>query len=168
MQTLQLYILMTSLTLFVLMFALGSVINPLARFWDSFSAFIVHIFSFVVLFLTPIANYVHIVIILIGIDLITGSYASIKAGEDFSAKKMRKTVEKFVFYALAIIIAYLLQRIAMEGNELSRVVAVYIGSIELKSNYENISRILKTDLIGELYRVLKDKLNSPTAKTEEK
>ena len=41
---------------------------------------ILQIFAFIVLYLTPISNYVHLVMVLISIDLITGSYASMKEG----------------------------------------------------------------------------------------
>jgi hypothetical protein len=92
--------------------------------------------------------------------LITGSYASVKEGEKFQAKKLRKTVEKFTFYAMAIIIAYVLQRIINDGTELARIVALYIGSIEVKSNYENISRITKTDLVAIVWNALKNKIES--------
>jgi phage-related holin len=123
-------------------------------------ATIVQLFAFVVLYLTPIANYVHIVLILIAIDLVTGSYASIKEGQKFEARKLRNTVEKFVFYALAIITAYMLQRIISEGAELPRIVALYIGSIEVKSIYENISRITKTDIAVALWDTIKTKIDS--------
>jgi phage-related holin len=120
---------------------------------------LLQIFAFVVLYLTPISNYVHLVIVLIGIDLITGSYASIKEGQKFSASKLRYTVEKFVFYALAIIVGYVLQQIINSGSELARLVALYIGSVECKSIYENISRITRTDVMALIWEVLKGKLD---------
>lgn len=131
-------------------------INFIDQTWD----WILKLFAFVILFLAPISNYVHLVLILIGVDLITGSYAAIKEGQRFSAKKLRCTVEKFVFYALAIIAAFLLQKIINDGTELARIVALYIGATELKSIYENISRITKTDIIAILWDTVKDKINS--------
>ena len=131
-------------------------------------ATIVQIFAFVILYLTPIANYVHIVLVLIAIDLITGIYASLKEGQKFEARKLRDTVEKFVFYALAIISAYMLQRIISEGVELPRIVAIYIASIEVKSIYENISRITKTDLAMALWETLKTKLDALMSNMKEK
>lgn len=117
------------------------------------------IFAFIVLYLTPISNYVHLVIVLIGIDLITGSYASIKEGQKFEAAKLRHTVEKFVFYAMAIIVGYILQRIIDDGSELARIVALYVGSVECKSIYENISRITGTDVLEKVWDIFKVKLD---------
>lgn len=124
---------------------------------DTWSA-LLQIFAFAVLYLTPISNYVHLVIVLIGIDLITGSYASIKAGDRFQAAKLRHTVEKFVFYALAIIVGYVLQQIIDDGTQLARIVALYIGSVECKSIYENISRITHTDVMTLIWDVFKTKI----------
>jgi phage-related holin len=120
---------------------------------------IVKIFSFILLWLAPISNYVHLVLILIAIDLITGSYASVKEGEHFSARKLSRTIEKFIFYAIAIIVAYVLQRIVNDGTELSRIVALYIGATECKSIYENITRITKTDFLALVWTTIKEKLD---------
>jgi len=115
--------------------------------------------AFLLLWFAPISDYIHLVIVLIFIDLITGSYASVKEGQRFSASKMRNTVEKFLFYSLAIISAFVLQKIVNDGLEMPRMVALYIGATELKSIYENISRITKTDLVGQIWNVLKMKIN---------
>jgi len=131
-------------------------VNFIENTWD----FILKLIAFVILFLAPISNYVHLVFVLIGIDLITGIYASMKEGQRFSAKKLRCTVEKFVCYALAIIAAYLLQRIINDGTEIARIVALYIGATELKSIYENISRVTKTDIVAMLWDVIKEKINA--------
>ena len=120
--------------------------------------FMVQVFAFVVLYLTPISNFVHLVLVLIAFDLITGSYASIKEGQKFQAAKLRHTVEKFVFYALAIIVGYVLQRIIDDGSELARLVSLYIGSVECKSIYENISRITKTDIMALVWDIFKSKI----------
>jgi phage-related holin len=129
-------------------------LNILHETWG----FMLQVFAFVVLYLTPISNYVHLVLVLICLDLITGSYASIKEGQKFQAAKLRHTLEKFVFYALAIIVGYVLQRIIDDGSELARIVALYIGSIECKSIYENISRITKIDIMALLWDVVKQKI----------
>jgi phage-related holin len=122
---------------------------------NEITAFIVKIFTFIVLWLSPISNYVHLVLILISIDLITGSYAAIKEGQIFSARKLRNTIEKFIFYAVAIIASYILQQIIDDGTELARTVALYIGAIESKSIYENISRISKRDFLYMIWTSIK-------------
>jgi len=128
-------------------------------FTDTYN-FLLHLFAFIVLYLTPISNYVHLVLLLVFFDLITGSWASIKEGQKFSARKLRNTVEKFIFYAIAIIIGYILQKIISDGTELSRIVALFIGSIEVKSNYENISRIRQVNLVTALWSAIKEKIDN--------
>lgn len=122
-------------------------------------SFFVKLFAFILMYFAPISNYVHLVILLIMIDLVTGSYAAIKEGQKFSARKLRNTIEKFIFYAVAIIVAYVLQQIINDGSELARWVALYVGATEAKSIYENISRITKKDIIAIFWSVLKGKLD---------
>lgn len=131
----------------------------LLNFFESFQNFIFGIFAYILLWLAPIKNYVHLVLILIFIDLVTGSYASVKQGENFSARKLRNTLEKFIFYAIAIISGYVLQRIIDDGVQLARIVALYIGATEVKSIYENISRITKIDIVAIVWETLKEKMD---------
>lgn len=133
--------------------------HRLVNVFTDLNNFLLHLFAFIVLYLTPISNYVHLVLILVFFDLITGSWASIKEGQKFSARKLRNTVEKFIFYAIAIISGYVLQNIINDGTELSRIVALFIGSIEVKSNYENISRIRRVNLITALWSAIKEKID---------
>lgn len=111
-----------------------------------------------VMFFLPIHNFINLVIALITIDLITGVWASMKKGEKFTASRMVKTVYKFILYALAIIAAYILQLIGNDGVGLPRIVALFVGSIELKSAYENIGRILGRDILVDLWQILKGKI----------
>ena len=131
----------------------------LFQLFDDFQGFFIKLVSFILLYFTPIASYVHLVLILIGIDLITGSYAAIKEGESFSARKLRNTLEKFIFYAIAIIVAFLLQQIIDDGSELARIVALYVGATEAKSIYENISRITRKDILSILWEAFKAKID---------
>ena len=131
------------------------VINLIHEGW----IFLLQLLTFILLYLTPISNFVNLVLVLIACDLITGIYASLKEGQKFKASKLRDTLEKFIFYSIAIIIAYLLQSIVHVGSEMPRIVALYIGSIEVKSTYENISRITKTDIATSLWLILKEKLD---------
>lgn len=130
------------------------IINFLDSAWDG----ILKLLAFLLLWFAPISNYVHLVLILIFVDLLTGSYAAVREGQKFSAKKLRNTVEKFVFYSIAIIAAFVLQRIINDGTELARIVALYIGATELKSIYENISRITKTDIVALVWSTVKEKI----------
>jgi phage-related holin len=121
-------------------------------------SFLTTLFMAVVMFFLPIHSFVNLVIALIGIDLITGIWASLKNGEAITAKRMVITVYKFILYALAIIAAYILQLIANDGIGLPRIVALFVGAIELKSAYENIGKILGKDIFSMLWQILKGKI----------
>lgn len=130
-------------------------INIAHEMWGS----VIQLVAFILLYLLPISNFVNLVLVLIACNLATGIYASLKAGQRIETKKLRNTLEKFIFYTLAIIIAYLLQNIMDKGAHLPRIVALYIGTIEVKSSYENISRITKTDILAAVWSVIKEKLD---------
>ena len=109
-------------------------------------------------YISPIVTLINLVLMLIVIDLLTGIYASIKTHDKFSARKLRYTVEKFVFFSIAIIAGYILQRIFADYLNVSQIVAGYIAFTEAKSIYENLSRILKIDFIGAIWQTIKEKL----------
>lgn len=114
----------------------------------------------ILLYLSPIHDLIHAVIFLIAIDFITGFWASLKAGESFSARKMRGTVNKVVLYFIAIISAYVLQKMMLESWDfnITRYVSLFIAATELKSIYENISRILGVQLFKKLFNDILSKL----------
>lgn len=121
---------------------------------------LIQIFMFIIVYLAPISNFIHAVLVLMFFDLLTGSYASYKRGEKFKASKLRKTVEKFIFYSVAIVVAFVLQRIMNDGTALAQIAATFIGSIELKSIYENISSILGVDFVSYIWKILKNKMEN--------
>lgn len=121
---------------------------------------ILQFFAFILLFLAPISSFVNLVLVLVALDLLTGSYAAVKAGEKFSAKKLRNTVDKFIFYSVAIVAGFLVQKIFNSGTDLPRIAALFIGSIETKSIYENISKITGIDILTNLWEIMKTKIQS--------
>jgi len=144
-----------------------------AFFSDAWSV-IVNIFMMVFLFLMPIHNYVNMLVLLITIDFITGISASIRVNgiRSIKASKMSRTVLKLLFYSTAIIATFILQRILNEGTQLPRIAAFYIAATELKSVYENISKVTGHDIVGLLWSTMKEKVDSlitnVTAKNNEK
>lgn len=128
--------------------------------YESLYDFILKMFAFVVLYLTPISNYIHIVLILLLIDNISGIWASLHEGEKFTAFKLRKTVTKFVWYAVAIIVGYLLQNLFNQGSNLARIVAIYLAATETKSIYENIARITGMDVFKNILAYIQEIIKS--------
>lgn len=122
-------------------------------------SFLTTLFMAVLMLLTPIHNFVELVVLLITFDFITGIAASWKNHEKITARRMSKTVLKMLFYSVAIIVAYVLQMIANEGIGLPRIAALYIGATEVKSIYENISKIIGGDILSSLWSLIKSKID---------
>ncbi len=121
--------------------------------------FLQTLFLWGVMFLLPINSFISAVVALITIDLITGVWASLKNKEKLTAKRMAKTVNKFLLYSLAIIAAYILQYIGDDGIGLPRIVAMYVGAIELKSILlENIPKIMGKNIFMNLWQIIKGKI----------
>lgn len=122
---------------------------------------IVNFIMTILLFLLPIHNYVNMLVLLITIDFITGISASIRVNgiKSIKASKMSRTVLKLLFYSTAIIATYILQHILNEGTQLPRIAAFYIAATELKSIYENISKITGHDIVGSVWMILKGKID---------
>lgn len=121
--------------------------------------FLTTIFIAVLMILSPIHNFVELVMLLITFDFVTGITASWKNHEKITARRMSKTVLKMLFYSVAIIVAYILQMIANEGIGLPRIAALYIGATEVKSIYENISKVMGGDILSSLWNLLKSKID---------
>lgn len=108
--------------------------------------FFIKWFFVVVAYFAPISNLIHIVLIFITIDFITGIYASLKNKEAIVSHRLRKTIEKFVFYTISIIVAYMFQHEIASWLNLDKIVAGFIAAIELLSIYENVKRITGLDI----------------------
>ncbi len=143
-------------------------IDPWYKLWQSLTQFWIHVGSFIILFLIPIHDFIHLVLVLLAFDVVTGIWASLKRGESFSAKKLGVTVTKFILYGSAIIIGYVLQLLVNDGTQLARIVAIFIGATEAKSSYENISKITGIDLITNLWDLLSSKVSDYLKNTKTK
>lgn len=133
--------------------------HRLMPFFEDVWSFLKLLFLTVLMYLSPIKSFVHLVAALIILDLITGILASWKTGEKITATRMANTIYKLILYSIAIIATYLVQMIAHDGIGLVRVCALIIGATELKSIYENISRILGGDLFKMLWQVIKGRID---------
>jgi len=125
-------------------------------------------------YFAEIQNLFHAVLVFMAIDWVTGVYASFKYRSReidyindkptkrpwFVASKMRYSIEKFVFYMLAIAMAYVFRKEFIEGIYLAKIVAGYIAITELKSIFENISRIMGVKIFNEIWGIIKNQFNN--------
>jgi phage-related holin len=110
-------------------------------------------------YFAPISVMIHTVLIFILIDFLTGIYASYKTKTKIVSNRLRKTIEKFVFYTGAIIIAHMFQISFANWSNLSQIVAGFIAMTELFSIYENIRNITKLDILSQVRDYLLNVLN---------
>jgi hypothetical protein len=123
----------------------------------------------VISFLSPIASIVHGVLILIGLDLITGIMASVKKGKfkfnPFSAEFWRhitsnglgKTIQKTLVYMILIITGFVIDTLVIPNATLmvTKVLSGAVGLRELKSLIENGEVILGGGIISYIRAVAK-------------
>ncbi len=105
--------------------------------------------GWVVSFLAPIYGFLIITFCLVMCDAYTGIKAAKKRGEEIMSKGLRRTTEKFVLYAIAILLArgiVIAFEIPAQYFPLVYIVSGWIAYHELKSNYENISEVTGVDL----------------------
>lgn len=119
------------------------------------NAFLLKLLIALISYFEPISALLHIVIIFILIDFMTGVYASYKTKRQICSRRLRKTIEKFVFYSVAIMIGYMFQKHFAGWTNLGQIIAGFIAMTELYSIYENITRITGTDILKKLKEVLK-------------
>lgn len=112
-------------------------------------------------YFADVKNLFHAVLVFMVIDWITGVYASYKLRTKgvswFTSYKMRRTIEKFVFYMMAIAVSYIFRVEFLDSIPLGKIVAGYIAITEIKSIFENISRIMGISLFNEIWLIIKDK-----------
>lgn len=101
-------------------------------------------------YFSPIAPLVQLVLIFIAIDFLCGMYASYRSKEQIESNRLRKTLEKFVFYSVSIIVAYMFQIGFLNWSNLAQIVAGFIASTELLSIYENVKKITGMDLVAKV------------------
>lgn len=107
--------------------------------------------------LAPLQTAVLAVLGLCVVDLITGLLASRKAGIAITSSGLKRTVVKGIIYPTAIILSHV-TALYLTGPDipLVKIVAGYVGIVELKSALENMDIILG----GNIFKVLINRLQS--------
>ena len=99
-------------------------------------------------FVTPIAGFLALLTALVTADFLTGTRAARVRGEAITSKGYRRTVEKFLFYAIAILLAEGMEHVFFGQSHylpLTYIVSAFICVTEFKSNLENIGTITGTN-----------------------
>lgn len=124
------------------------------------SALSTEIVVFLGLFLAEMTMAMFIMGLLIMFDTVTGIWGAIKKGgvQEITSRKLGRIITKLVLYPMAIGAAWLMQKLVPEIPFIKVTLGI-LATIEGKSIFENISKILGYDLIDRLKKALwKDKV----------
>lgn len=109
-------------------------------------------------YFTPIAEMVHVMLIFLVLDTISGIWASLKEGGKIESNKLRKTVLKFLWYTLSVMAAWMMERtFRLSWTSLASLTAGFICFVELKSIFENVTRITNEPIFRRILKLLKRK-----------
>jgi hypothetical protein len=107
--------------------------------------------------LAPIHTVMIVVGILVFADLVTGVWAAVKTQQKFSSAKLRNSVSKAILYQIAVITGFIVEQYLIgDALPVTKIVGGLIGTVEAVSVFENINKILNTNL----FAVLIEKLGS--------
>ncbi len=124
----------------------------------SFSSVLTKLAILFIAYFTPIAEMVHVMLIFLAVDTISGVWASIKEGHRVESAKLRKTVLKFLWYTVAVITAWMMEHtFKLAWTSLAGITAGFICFVELKSIFENITRITNEPVFERILKFLKKK-----------
>jgi len=122
---------------------------------ESLSAFGVKVLVWFLAILSPIYDVMGAVIVLVLIDFATGVGAAMKIKEAVSSRKMRNTVNKFLFYTLTIIAAHIVETKITSSLPWLKLVSGFIAITELRSIFENFNRIFSINIWDFIKEILK-------------
>lgn len=110
-------------------------------------------------YFTPIAEMVHVMLIFLLLDTISGIWASLKEGNKLQSNKLRKTVYKFLWYTIAVMLSWMMEKTfsIMDWTNLASLVAGFICFVELKSVFENITRLTGDPIFTRIIKIFKRK-----------
>lgn len=103
-----------------------------------------------------------LMLVLILLDNITALYQAYKFRDCkkrwFNHKKMRTTIEKFIAYGIALIVAWILERVFNRSFGLPSLVAGYISMVEATSVFYHLSIITNNLIFTNLIEMIKTKI----------
>lgn len=125
------------------------------------------ILSFVMSNVIPIAPFLALSSSLVVCDFVTGLTAAYVKNVGITSRRMGRTVNKVIFYSMAIIMVNAVERVFFSSADyLVYLTSAYIAVIELYSNLENIGRITGTDILSAVRGAVDSRLGALRQKAE--
>lgn len=106
----------------------------------------------------PVSPFMAACTVLVVADWITGVSAARVRKEIIISRGLRKTINKSVYYMLAIMLSQMMQDIYPILTGTTYIVGFYIASTEFLSIIENISTITGTNVIGAVKKTILSRL----------
>lgn len=122
---------------------------------DTFKKQLFICLSWVAIYFYPTAQFLLLVGFFVAMDTITGVMALSKTGEEFTSKKFRGVVPKYLGYGCAVLVAHVLQMQFFPDFPALKIISGLIGYSELISIDENIHKITGVSLFKFFIKKLK-------------
>ena len=133
-------------------------------FADSCSKLAVLLISY----FAPVKEIVHVMLIFIVIDFISGVWAARKRKETLESRKFRKTLTKFLWYTVALILSFMMENtFNLSWSNLSGIIGGFICFIELKSIFENITHITGEPIFMKILGIIRKRGSDITSDLSE-
>ncbi len=111
-----------------------------------------------VAYFAPISEIVHVMLIFMAVDTFSGVWAAIKEGEKIESNKLRRTVHKFLWYTISVMVAWMMEHtFKLSWTNLASITAGFICFVELKSIFENVTRITNEPVFARILKFLRKK-----------
>lgn len=124
---------------------------------ESVTSFGLKVMILVFVILAPIQAVMLTIGFLIFVDLVSGIWAALKRREKITSAALRRTISKMFIYQFAIISGFLIEQNILQGAfPITKIVAGFMGIVELKSILENGNSILGQNI----FKILIQKLGS--------
>ena len=126
------------------------------------------LFLLAIAYFTPIAEMVIVMLIFLLLDTISGIWASLKKGEKLESHKLRKTVYKIIWYTVAVMLSWMMEKtFSLSWSNLSSLVCGFVCFVELKSIFENATRITNEPVFMKILKIIKRKGTETIKEIEE-
>ncbi|MFZ4400911.1 MAG: phage holin family protein [Bacteroidales bacterium] len=121
---------------------------------------LIKIITFLLSYFAPIAAIIHVMLIFILVDCLSAIWAAWKNKIPIESRKMRKTVIKMIWYIAAVIMAHMMEiTFSLQWAHLAQVVGGFICMVEIKSVFENITKITNEPVFIIIYKLFEKKAN---------
>lgn len=114
--------------------------------------------GWVLSFLSPVWPFLILIFFLTMTDLYSGTQAAKKRGEEINSRGLRRSVNKIVLYAAAVLLTEGCRVVFIPGINITYIAAFTVCLTELKSNLENIYTVTGTDVWATLKGFISKKL----------